>query len=293
MKKLFNKYNLLLLLVTIVWGTTFFIVKDTVQEVDEYFIVATRNLIAAFLMLAYMMIKKPLLMLHRRSIFQGAALGIMLAVMYASQTIGLKYTSAGHSAFITSIAVIFVPVILFLFYGFSFKNKEITGFIIVTAGLFFLTYDFETAINIGDLITLVTAFTAGFHIVLSGRFVSKSHSLSLITWQFIFASVFSFMAFFISGNPAGDISTGSWISIIYLGAIGTLFCYFVSVWAQNYVSSINVALIFSLEPVFAAIFSFFALGEILNLIEISGAMLILAGIIYYQLPARFFNFIRK
>ncbi|PLX01063.1 MAG: hypothetical protein C0594_14615 [Marinilabiliales bacterium] len=154
--------------------------------------------------------------------------------------------------------------------------------LITLVGLFFLTYDFETSINSGDLITLFTVIAYAIHLVLAGQFVNQSQVLSLITWQFIFSSLFSLIAFFIFGSQESIISSQSWGALFYLGIAGTLFCYFVSVWAQKYVSAIKVALIFALEPVFAAVFGYFAISEILNFRELSGMIIILGGIILYQ-----------
>ncbi|MBN2891043.1 MAG: DMT family transporter [Bacteroidales bacterium] len=274
--------NFLIVLVTIVWGSTFFIVKDTVDSVNEYFIVYGRMLIATIPMLIFVLIKKPKLLLDKKAIINGSILGFLLVATYISQTIGLKFTSSGHSAFITGIAVILVPIIMFFIFKSKFQKSDILSFIIVVIGLFLLTYDFETKFNKGDLITLICAISAGFHIVFSGRFVKKSDPLALITYQFISGTILSFIGAAIVGFESVSLSTNSIYAILYLGLFGTLFCYFVSVWVQKYVSSVRVALIFSLEPVFAAFFGYLALNEKLNEKEITGMFLILSGVIMYQ-----------
>ncbi len=89
--------------------------------------------------------------------------------------------------------------------------------------------------------------------VFAGRFVKKADTMTLVTYQFFAAAVVGLVAFLFTNNETVVISTKAWSSLIYLGLIGTLFCYFVTVWVQKYVSSLKVAIIFSLEPVFAAI----------------------------------------
>ncbi|MFC2103965.1 DMT family transporter [Bacteroidota bacterium] len=272
-----------LILVTIVWGSTFFIIKDTVTTVNEFLIVFIRSVLAFAAMFMFQLFKAPKKLLNKRAFAFGSILGILLAITYTSQTIGLKYTSTGHSAFITSSAVIVVPFILFFLYKSKLLKIDLIAVSIVFTGLFLLTYDFETKMNIGDIITIITSVSYAFHVVLAGRFVKKSETLSLVTYQFFAASVVSLIAFLIADHETVIISTKAWNSLIYLGLIGTLFCYFITVWVQKYVSSLKVAVIFSLEPVFAAIFGYVIIHEILNLKESIGAILILTGVIVHSI----------
>lgn len=273
----------LLLLVTIVWGSTFFIIKDTVTTVNEYLIVFIRTFQAFIVMFIYQLFKSREQLLNKKALIYGFTIGILLATTYGAQTIGLKYTSAGHSAFITSSAVIIIPFILFFFFKSRLLKVDLLAVSIVFCGLFLLTYDFETKINIGDIITIGTAVSYGFHVVLAGRFVKKTDALTIITYQFFGASVVSLLAFIFTNHETVHISVKAWSSLIYLGVIGTLFCYFVMVWVQKYVSSLKVAIIFSLEPVFAALISYFAIHETLNLKELTGAGLILSGVIIHSI----------
>lgn len=285
MEKSSNKliYTFWLVLVSIVWGSTFFLIKDTVASVNENLIVFSRSILAFIAIFIFQFYKDRKSLFEKSGIIYGSILGVLLALTYTSQTIGLKYTSTGHSAFITSSAVIGVPFILFVFYKFKLLKIDILSVAIVFIGLFLLTYDFETEINKGDLITIITALSCAFHIVISGRSVKKANTLTIVTYQFFAASVVSFIAWSFSGDMHLNFSMKAGFSLLYLGLIGTLFCYFVSVWVQKYVTSLKVAIVFSLEPVFAAIFGFFFLHEILNPKELIGAALILGGVIMHSI----------
>lgn len=278
--------NFLLILVAIVWGSTFFIIKDTVVSVPPFYIVLGRMLMASIPMLVFMFFKNRRSLLNKKAIINGSILGLLLTITYVSQTIGLQYTSSGHSAFITGIAVVLVPILLVIIYRQSIKKTETISILVVILGLFLLTYDFDTHFNKGDLITLITAFSLAFHIILSGRFVKTTESLSLITYQFVSGTVFcaigSLFVAYDSGFEGIVMSSESLMAIMYLGTFGTLFCYFVSVWVQKYESSVKVALVFSLEPVFAALFAYIFVSEILSFKEIIGTLLILVGVILYQ-----------
>lgn len=273
----------LLILTSIIWGSTFFIIKDTVSSVNEYYIVFVRTFIAAISMLVFILFKDKKSLLNQKTLLRGMVLGALLATTYTSQTIGLKYTSSGHSAFITSAGVILVPFLLFLFFKRILKVYEMIILLIVIIGLYLLTYDRETILNIGDLITIITAFSLAWHLILSGKYVKKSEVLALIAYQFLFASVFSLLLYLTTQPVSFTLSNSESLALAYLGFIGTLFCYFVSVWAQKKVDTVTVAIIFTLEPVFAALFAWFFASETLNLQEIAGGLLILAGIIAFQL----------
>ena len=275
-----------LILVTIVWGSTFLIIKDTVTTVNEFLIVFIRSSLAFVAILAYQLYKdwKPLF--NKRNFIYGSIMGVLMAITYGAQTIGLKYTSTGHSAFITSSAVIIVPFILFIFFHDKLFKIDIISVLIVFAGLFMLTYDFETKMNIGDIITIITAISYAFHVILAGRFVKKSDTIPIVTYQFLSAAIIGIIAFLITNNEPVMISDKAWFSMIYLGLVGTLFCYFIAVWIQKYVSSLKVTIIFSLEPVFAAIFGYFIIHEILNTKELIGAILILAGVMVHSILKR-------
>ncbi len=193
-----------------------------------------------------------------------------------------KTGSTGHSAFITSSAVILVPFILFFFYKTKLLKIDILSVSIVFVGLFLLTYDLETQMNIGDMITIITALSYAFHVVLAERFVNKSDTITIIAYQFFAAAVVGFIAFLFTNTESVVISPKAWSSLIYLGLIGTLFCYFVTVWIMKYVSALKVAIIFSLEPVFAALFGYFIINETLNPKELAGAGFILSGVLFHN-----------
>lgn len=276
-------YTFWLVLVSLIWGSTFFLIKDTANSVNENFIVFTRSFLAFIAMFVYQLVKNKHELLNKKGFIYGSILGLLLALTYTSQTIGLKFTSTGHSAFITSSAVIAVPFILYAFYKIKIHKVDMLAVGIVFIGLFLLTYDFESLINIGDLITIITSLSCAFHIVLAGRFVQKTNTTTLVTYQFFAASIVSFIAWLLTQDGNLQISPKAGYSLVYLGFIGTLFCYFVSVWVQKHVSSLKVAIVFSLEPVFAAIFSFFFINEILNFKESAGALLILSGVIFHSI----------
>ncbi len=282
----------MLILATIIWGSTFAVVKDTMNSVNEYFLIFMRSIIAALPLLFVTLVKNPKSLFNKEIIKKGAIIGTALGLSYGFQNLGMLYTSAGNSAFIMASNVIFVPIFLAVFYKNRFNGKSLISILIVVFGLALLTYKEGTELNPGDLLTLISAAITALHIIWTGRFVKNSDLLALVTYQFLFAALLAFILS-ITFSPNSftlNYSSESWGAMIYLGLLGSLFCYFITVWAQKYVDYLTVTLIFSLEPIFASIFSFYFIGEILGYKQLLGAGLILFGILFFEIPFRKLRF---
>lgn len=285
----------MLMLATVIWGSTFAVVKDTLNSVNEYYLIFIRSIIAAIPLLIFTLIKNPQSLFNKEIVRKGAIIGIALGLTYGFQNLGMLYTSAGNSAFIMASNVIFVPVFLAIFYKNRFNGKSIISISVVVFGLGLLTYRDGTKLNPGDLLTLVAAAITALHIIWTGRFVKNSDLLALVTYQFVFSALLAFVASLIFSPESFTMSYSmeSWTAMIYLGALGSLFCYFITVWAQKSLSYVTVTLIFSLEPVFASVFSYFILGEVLETKQLFGATLILMGILFFEVPFKKIRFLNR
>ncbi len=280
---------LALLICCMIWGSTFVVIKNVSSKIDPYLLSTFRNGIAVIILLSYILIsKKSACLKNRKSVKEGFIIGFLLAAIYVVQTIGMKYTSSNHSAFITSSAVVIVPILLVLFRKHKINIQQIVSIIIICCGLYYLTNSgTQSEYNIGDIITFVGAFICAAHIIFSGIFVKGTDFLSLVFYQFLFAGLISVIGLFL--NLKGltfQFEKGYLYEILYLGAFGTFFCFFVTVWAQKYISTIYTMMIFSLEPVFASISSFLYSGELFTRLEVYGAIGIFTGLIFYSIPLK-------
>ena len=283
----------------LIWGTTFTVVKDVSKSIDPFLLSGLRNLIATLVLFAYFIsTKKWKNLLDKDSLKSGLVLGIFLGVIYISQTIGIIFTSANHSAFITCSAVIMVPIILFLFGWEKFNRKQTLSIIMVAIGLVLLTLkDGLSGFNLGDMITLAAAVICAMHIVISGLYVRKYNFLALIFYQFFFAGLVSFVGLFskqfLYNFPPIFFENEAIFNVLYLGLLGTLFCYFVTVWGQKHISNTYVALIFSLEPLFASVTNYIILNEVFTKKEFIGAIIIFVGILLYSVPKKWISIFRN
>lgn len=222
-----------------------------------------------------------------RTLTRGLLLSGMLMGGFVFQTMGLRSTSPSYSAFITSLSVLLVPLFGRLIFRHRPRKQTVAGVLLATLGLFFLlSRTAELRIGSGEGLTLICAFMFAFQILFLGRFVAASDYRQLMLVQLAGTAVAcTAMA------PVLETPFIVWNStvVFYLsvtGALATAFALIVQAWAQRYTSANHAALIFSLEPFFAALFAFWILGHIMTPREWFGGVLILAGILVSELRIR-------
>ena len=200
------------------------------------------------------------MLITREDLIAGCIIGFFLFSSFATQTIGLIYTTPGKSGFITSIYVILVP---FIYY---FITKEFPGFWSIVAaflaviGLALLSIQESLAINTGDLLTLVCAFLFAGHIVSIGVFAPKRDPIILNIIQFAFTAVLSTIVMLIWEPEFTPLTGRIWGAVLYGVIVCTIGAFGLQTVAQKYTSASRAALILCLESVFSVIFSYFS-GE--------------------------------
>jgi drug/metabolite transporter (DMT)-like permease len=275
--------DLALLLVAMVWGTTFVMVKDALSSVDANALIAYRFAIAAALLGA-------LLLLKRKNIFadwkNGLLIGFVLWLSYITQTIGLKHTSASNSAFITALYVILTPFISYLLFKKIPGKRKILAALVSVTGLWILTGGVN-GMNYGDLITLGAAVTAAAYIILVGKLDSKTDAMVSCFQQFTAVTLLSALAAFFT-SPTGFMvsSQSAWNSVIFLALFPSLLAYLLQVWAQKKADETKTALILSLEAVFAAFFAWGFGGEIFSMKKAIGGGIMLIGTVLSEIELK-------
>ncbi len=276
------KADIALLLVTIGWGISFILTKNSLKELPTYNFLAIRFFIA-FAISSFIFVKK-MIKINKQTIFYSIILGIMLYAAYAFQTVGLNYTSASKSAFITGLNVILVPVFLTIMMK-KFPNKKILlSSILALIGLGLLTLNDDiTRINIGDIYTFLSAIVLALHIIYVGKYTVKVESISLAIIQLGIVSLLSFLTSLATENPIIPENPKVWFNIIFLSIICTSGAFIVQSIAQRYTSSTHTALIYTCEPVFAGVFGYVLLGEVLSTKGTIGAVLIISSMLLAEL----------
>ncbi len=267
--------ELLLVVATFIWGSTFVIVKGALADASPFPFIALRFILAGVLMLAVMVrwrLPQPVLA-------PSLVLGILLFAGYAFQTWGLLFTTPSKSAFITGFSVILVPVIS-LFEGYRLRAANACGAVLGLLGIYFLVLPSRLAgVNRGDVLTLLGAVAFAVHIVRVGTYTRRHSFLHLAPGQILVVGMIAALAV-----PLAPAATLHWtgrlvFAIVVTAVFATAFAFGTQVWAQQYTPPAHTALIFSLEPVFAALTSWVVIGEHLGGRVLVGAAFILAGMV--------------
>jgi drug/metabolite transporter (DMT)-like permease len=275
------KAEALLVLITLIWGSTFVIVKGALQDATSFAFIALR-FVAAGLLLYGLLARGRV---APTAVLPGITLGVFLFGGYAFQTSGLALTTPSKAAFITGFSVILVPLLVMVG-GTRLRPANIGGALLGLAGLYFLVVPSGFAeVNRGDLMVLVGAVSFALHIVMVGVYARKHSFLHLVPLQVLTVGALASLALpVVSGLTAQASLHVHWtarlvIALIVTAVFATGVAFSVQNWAQQYTPAAHTALIFALEPVFAALTSWAVIGERLGGKTLLGSALILAGMV--------------
>lgn len=273
-----------LLLVTIIWGFAFVVVKNSLDYIPPIYMMAFRFSIAA-VVLSIIFFKKFKSM-NKATFLHGIGIGIFLALAYAFQTIGCKYTTAGKNAFLTTIYVILVPFLNWLIAKRKPDVYSIIAAILSVIGIGFLSLRGDLTINIGDFLTLICGLCYALHIVYIARYSSQDDPILLTILQLATTAVLSWIFAPIMDGAfplQGLQEKGVIISMLYLGLLSTMAAFLLQNICQKHTPPSMAALLMSFESVFGVIFSVIFLHEILTTRSIIGFVLMFAAILISEL----------
>jgi len=266
-----------LLLVTLVWGSTFVIVKWAVADLPPFPFLAIRFGLAFVSLIPFIWFQKA--HISKATLLKGVALGVFLFSGYAWQTVGLQYTTASNAGFITGLSVVFVPAFVTLTTRKFPRPSLLLGILCALVGLAFLSLGDRLQFNKGDLMVLVCALSFALHIFLVGRFAPQTNATVLAGVQILTVSVLSSIFSILVPQPSIHFSTNVWLALLVTAVPATSLAFFVQTKMQQFTTPTHTALIFSMEPVFSAISAFFFAGEILTPKGLLGAGLVLGGML--------------
>lgn len=282
-----TKAELFLLSVTFIWGTTFVLTKIVLEHVSPFVYITIRFGVASMIFAA--LFWRRIRAMNKDVVVKGGILGLLLVSGFALQTVGLQYTSASKSAFITGMLVVFTPICQLVIERKAPKMGNILGVLLVSAGLYFLTSPEGSSLNKGDAMTLGCAITFALYIVYLDLFGKEHDSAQLTLMQFVSSTI---VGLFLAGgleSPILSIDTTFLAVLAYLAVFATIIAMYVQTRFQKDTTPTRSAVIFSAEPVIAALFAYYAIDERLGMLGIVGGGMIVTGVLVSELSDYFVN----
>jgi drug/metabolite transporter (DMT)-like permease len=265
-----------LILVTAVWGLTFVQVKDAVELYPLTAFLALRYLVATG---ALALPAAPRLReLGRDGLFAGAVLGLLIALGIGLQTAGLERTTVTNAGFITGLYVLFTPLLGLALFRTAIPRELWLAVALALLGLGLLSGVPEGS-GTGDLLVLLSTVAQALQIVMVGRYANRFDAFALTFVEVATAAVGFLLAAVVLGDLSVPHGWTVWSAILVTGLFAVAFAYLVQIWAQRRVSATRIAIVFSLETVFAGLAGYLFAGDRIGAIGLAGCAAILGGIV--------------
>ena len=272
------KANLLFLLTSVLWGAAFPITKDALMLIDPYYFVGLRFFMAALILFpfAFNEFKEAGWTLLK----VGLILGVLNSSAYTLQTIGMQHMSSTRCAFITGTNVVLVPIFSYLFHIEPLKKIEMIAVILCFIGLYVLTGSDLNTFTLGDIFVFLSANLIAISIVYLQRVSQSQHLHKLLAfYQILFTIPLPIIAYSFNTPSKSQFNISTVISVCFCAVFATILPLFWQGKYQRYTTAAHTALFFSLEPVFACIFSYVFYNERLTTNMAMGCVLVLLSTI--------------
>ena len=286
-KKMKSLGRLALFSAALLWGVSFVMMKNVLDNIPPFYILAFRFTGAALILLPFC--AKKLKRIDKSYLKGGLLMGAALFLAYAFQTYGLRYTTPGKNAFLTSIYCVITP---FLYWAYIKKKPDkfnwAAAFICI-AGIALITFYGDLRIALGDGLTLICGFFFALHIVVSARFIKGRDPLILAMLQFLAVAVFTFIGAIFFESAPYNVTSGDVWSVVFLTVVCTAGCLLMQAFGQKYTPPSQSAVILTLESVFGALASVILMHEILTARLTLGFALTFFAVIISETKLSFFR----
>jgi drug/metabolite transporter (DMT)-like permease len=287
-----TRADLALLGVSAIWGTTFALLRDSLHRIHPVELMAIRFSMAALLVAAIYWKRlvgtagtagTAAATPRAQWLRDGFWLGIWLATGYLTQVIGLATITAARSAFITSTYILVVPILVIPIARALPGLGDLVGIALAFGGIILFSADAGFSLAPGDLWTLGCSLSFGIQIVLTNQVAKRSDPIALSVTQMAVGALAGWALVVARGGFQTPAAQVPWAVMIYLAVVATALVIVVQTWALARTSPVKAALIFSTEPIFAALFAVAFFNEGMTTREVLGGALILVGVVTAEL----------
>ena len=271
--KMKSKLTLYIAMISIaaVWGSSFVVMKDSLERQNVFSFLSSRFILAALLMFLY----KPGVFrgLTNKFISRGIIAGILLGSGYIFQTYGLTKTTVSNTGFITGLYLVFTPLISLIILKRHVLKIQWLAVIVATIGLFFISYNGVT-IGLGEILVLISAFIYGAHFVALGEWSDGKNTYALTFIQVVTVAALTSIFAFKDGFQIAPDST-VWIAILYTAFFATFLGFLIQTKAQSVMSATVASVLLATETPFAVFFGLYFHSDPLTLRIITGGLLVM------------------
>ena len=262
-----------LLTVAMAWGWSFVIMKDAIERQSVNNFLFTRFLLGTVVMV--LIRPKTLKLLNKDLLLRAGTAGIFLGFGYIFQTLGLARTGAAITGFVTGLYVVLTPLFAWLFLKEKINRFTWTCIAASTVGLGLLSIH-GFSVGFGELLVFISAIFYACHIISLSKWSSGRDVYAMTVVQLFMCGVLSGIAS-IPGGYSPPPDAGVWGVVIFTAVFATAIAFIIQTWAQAHMSSTKVAVILTMEVVFAAIFAIIFGGERLTLQSALGGILVITS----------------
>jgi len=280
------KADMMLVVLTLGWGVSYFMMDLCLEEIDPLTLNAFRFL-GAFAV-AWLLAAKKAIHVNRITLWYAFLVSLSLVFVYIGATYGVKYTSQSNAGFLCGTAVIFTPILALVFRKTVPDKKTVFVVLLCTAGMALMCLDTHLHVARGDILCLMCGLSYAVDLLINEAGVRREdvNAFQLGIYQLGFTGVWMLILALIFEDMRLPQTGGCWVSLIFLTVFCTGIAYIAQVLAQQYTTATHVGVIFTLEPVFAAIVAFLFAGERLLPRAYAGMVMMLVSILLMELGGK-------
>lgn len=263
----------------VTWGFSFFVVKDIVETLPTFELLAIRFGSSAIIMLV-LFFKDIRANIEKRTVLVGLAMGVVEWAAFSAQTLGIAETTAGKSAFLTGTYCVLVPFVSYFMSGEKLTRYNVGAAFMCLAGIALVALD-SAELNVGDMLTLVGAVLFAIQIAMAAKFGRNLDVNAMTFWMFVAMGVLSLVSCLLFEEPLSPLSfdATTWLALVFLSAICTCLLMLIQNKGLSMVPASSGALLLSLESPSGVLFSVLMTGETLTVRLVAGFVLIFLAIV--------------
>ncbi len=280
--KSYQRADVFLLMMTFIWGISFSLVKLALQDISTLLFLALRFWIAAFILLPFCF-KSLRKQMNLTLLGNGSLVGLAMYLGIMFQTVGLRYTTASNSAFITGMAVVFVPGLVILIERRLPRITALIGAVFAVIGVYFLAQPQNGVFNKGDIFTFLCAISFAVEIVLVERLIKENQAMIMAFLMIFTTAVCATISALIMENMYIHLTANLIFGLIFVAVFCTALGFYMQAYWQPKTSATTAAVIYTMEPVFAAIIAMIFLSERFNSLGWLGAAFVFTGMMVSEI----------